>query len=882
MDVTVDYVVTGTATGSGQDYTLADGTLSISSGETSGTVTITDIVDDLFDEDNETVIVTLSNPSNATLGSDNVHTYTINDNDNSPTIDFNIISSKSDEPSPSINITVDVSQTSGREISVDYELTGTATGSGTDYNLENGTLIIDAGENTGVITIPGILDDDIAEEDETIIITLSNPTNAILGDDRIYTHTILANDDDKRPILISTNPKDDSTRVPIDSDIILTFDKAVNCESGTINIGSENNSPAFAVSLPNEIVTGCGTEIITINLPADLEYETDYFVLIEKTVFVDNSGNSFKGISDKTEFNFKTPIVLTDPTLKQPVIDNAKAMMQIATRWVDQNINVISKRMKTSSRQGLSGLKVNLNNNVIDSIRNIGVTELEDDLTELPIIELCTIDSSGPKTDPSVKIKVHLSKTASDDIAVDFNVTGSSGKENLSFGEGILNIEAGLKSAVIIIDGIPQEKFGFVKGDKKIFVNLLESSNALLGNNLVFTHTLTDDPKAWTDPNINYFCITEFDKPKSSEPIVTKSSYNSFTLVTDPQFYDQDTGYVETNPDIEISNIYDEREEAEGVQDFEQIKSSVEEWASDPVKVTAEGELKELIGDWSVWIDGEFGEFTLRKNRHSTRILDERSFHVGIDRLSDGGGLYGFALGLGEAKPINRNHESHVESRNYSLSTYGRFEDGSDALQFILGFSKLEFDSDRLDGKELLKGQREANQIYGSLAFIRSFSSESSNWQISPYLRIDASYTEFDKYSEIGGEAALTFDELTLSNVKASIGTDISYLFEGSKFNAMPYLILEYGLDYSETSSQNMFYTVEGPNINYVLQLDNGVKAHNWEVDLGVILEISTDMTTNLGCRWQGRSDYSSDYASITSNDLSSSEICFLELMLSL
>ena len=439
-----------------------------------------------------------------------------------------------------------------------------------------------------------------------------------------------------------------------------------------------------------------------------------------------------------------------------------------------------------------------------------------------------------------------------------------------------------MKSAVIIIDGIPQEKFGFVKGDKKIFVNLLESSNALLGNNLVFTHTLTDDPKAWTDPNINYFCITEFDKPKSSEPIVTKSSYNSFTLVTDPQFYDQDTGYVETNPDIEISNIYDEREEAEGVQDFEQIKSSIEEWASDPVKVTAEGEIKELIGDWSVWIDGEFGEFTLRKNRHSTRILDERSFHVGIDRLSDGGGLYGFALGLGEAKPINRNHESHVESRNYSLSTYGRFEDGSDALQFILGFSKLEFDSDRLDGKELLKGQREANQIYGSLAFIRSFSSESSNWQISPYLRIDASYTEFDKYSEIGGEAALTFDELTLSNVKASIGTDISYLFEGSKFNAMPYLILEYGLDYSETSSQNMFYTVEGPNINYVLQLDNGVKAHNWEVDLGVILEISTDMTTNLGCRWQGRSDYSSDYASITSNDLSSSEICFLELMLSL
>ena len=215
------------------------------------------------------------------------------------------------------------------------------------------------------------------------------------------------------------------------------------------------------------------------------------------------------------------------------------------------------------------------------------------------------------------------------------------------------------------------------------------------------------------------------------------------------------------------------------------------------MKVTAEGELRELLGDWTVWIDGEFGEFTLRKNKNSTRILDERSFHVGIDRLNNDGNLFGFAFGLGEAKPINRNNESHVESRNYSFSTYGKFDDENNALQFILGISRLEFDTDRLDGKELLRGQREANQIYGSLAFIRSFSSESSNWQISPYLRFDASYTEFDKFSEIGGEAALTFDELTLSNVKASIGTDISYLFVGSKYNAMPYITLEYGLDLS-------------------------------------------------------------------------------------
>ena len=178
-----------------------------------------------------------------------------------------------------------------------------------------------------------------------------------------------------------------------------------------------------------------------------------------------------------------------------------------------------------------------------------------------------------------------------------------------------------------------------------------------------------------------------------------------------------------------------------------------------------------------------------------------------------------------------------------------------------------------------MKGEREANQVYGSLALIRSLSNETSNWKISPYLRIDGSYTEFDKYSEIGGETALTFEELTLSNTKASIGTDISYLFSGSKYNAMPYMTLEYGLDYSKTSSQNMYYTVEGASRNYLLELDDGVKAHNWEVDIGLMLELFPDMNTNIGCRWQGRSNYLSDYSSVSNNDISSSEVCFLELM---
>ena len=143
----------------GTDYTLANGTLTISAGSTSGAITISGIVNDALDEPNETVIVTLSSPTNATLGSDNVHTYTINDNDNPPVVDFNTTSSNGAESVSSKAITVDLSAASSQNVTVNYTVTGTATGGGTDYTLANGTATIAANSTSTTITIASIVND---------------------------------------------------------------------------------------------------------------------------------------------------------------------------------------------------------------------------------------------------------------------------------------------------------------------------------------------------------------------------------------------------------------------------------------------------------------------------------------------------------------------------------------------------------------------------------------------------------------------------------------------------------------------------------------------------------------------------------------------------
>ena len=65
-NVTVDYATSdGTAT-AGADYTATSGTLTISAGSTSATVNVT-VLDDSHDDGGETLTLTLSNPTNATL-----------------------------------------------------------------------------------------------------------------------------------------------------------------------------------------------------------------------------------------------------------------------------------------------------------------------------------------------------------------------------------------------------------------------------------------------------------------------------------------------------------------------------------------------------------------------------------------------------------------------------------------------------------------------------------------------------------------------------------------------------------------------------------------------------------------------------------------------
>ena len=177
--VTVAYSVTGgTATGGGVDYTLASGTLVFFPGVTSQPINIT-VVNDGIDENDETIEVTLSNPTGGVqLGTRTMHTYTILDP--RPTVGFDSGISGAREDSGSSLIPVSLSFAAAEQVSVDYIVVGGTASGGVDYILPSGTLNFAVGEKTKNIPIT-IVPDEIDEAGETVVLQLINASGATLG-----------------------------------------------------------------------------------------------------------------------------------------------------------------------------------------------------------------------------------------------------------------------------------------------------------------------------------------------------------------------------------------------------------------------------------------------------------------------------------------------------------------------------------------------------------------------------------------------------------------------------------------------------------------------------------------------------------------------------
>jgi PKD repeat protein len=214
--VTVGYTTADGTAIAGTDYSVTNGSLTFTPGQTSQTIAV-QVAGDRLDEFDETFFLNLSGVTNATI-TDAQGMVTIVDNDEAPLLsisDTTVVEGDASLLNVNLNatilatngqvviqegnngvvyavFTVSLSAPSAKPITVAFSTADGTAKAGSDYVAVAGTLSFAPGQMTQTITVP-LIGDRIPELTEAFVINLSSPTNAAIADAQ-GTGTISDND----------------------------------------------------------------------------------------------------------------------------------------------------------------------------------------------------------------------------------------------------------------------------------------------------------------------------------------------------------------------------------------------------------------------------------------------------------------------------------------------------------------------------------------------------------------------------------------------------------------------------------------------------------------------------------------------------------------
>jgi hypothetical protein len=273
LDVSVPFSVGGGSTAtSPADYTISASPLSIPAGSTQASLTIT-VVNDGLDEADETVIVNMGSPTNATQGAITAHTVTIADDDDPPTVSWTAAGQSNLESVTTLTVTAQLSTESGRNVTVPFSVAGASTAALTsDYTISAGPLTIPAGQTTASLTIT-VVDDAIAEVpiSETVIVEMGTPTNATATAPTTHAATILDDDEPGDQIFGASGPTTEDGGSATFT-VLLTSQPTVNV---TIDVASDGTAtaPADYTAITPTTVSFSPGQTIAVSVNGDAEDE---------------------------------------------------------------------------------------------------------------------------------------------------------------------------------------------------------------------------------------------------------------------------------------------------------------------------------------------------------------------------------------------------------------------------------------------------------------------------------------------------------------------------------------------------------------------------------------------------------------------------------
>ena len=239
-----------------------------------------------------------------------------------------------------------------------------------------------------------------------------------------------------------------------------------------------------------------------------------------------------------------------------------------------------------------------------------------------------------------------------------------------------------------------------------------------------------------------------------------------------------------------------------------------------PVALTDNEEIEEEEIDttWSFWSEGSVsvGKVGDTTDSHS-KDINTNGITIGLDNKVSDRYLYGYTVRYTNDDVDVGTPGTSLDTDGYSFSTYASLLTGENKfIEGIFGVSKLDLKNVRKSGSNILHGDRDGAQLYGSINYVTVLNR--NNLNISPNIRLDISQTNLKGYTETGTDA-LSYNDQTIKNGTLYTGINLNSVSKFNNINFVPNAGIELGLDFSPSSDASITY-VSDPNTSYMRSID--------------------------------------------------------------
>ena len=244
--------------------------------------------------------------------------------------------------------------------------------------------------------------------------------------------------------------------------------------------------------------------------------------------------------------------------------------------------------------------------------------------------------------------------------------------------------------------------------------------------------------------------------------------------------------------------------------------------------------------DWFDWSEGRFVIGEKNVSNTSSRDIQNYGISFGTDRIDedDRDLMYGYVFQFGKDDVDIGSNGSNLNTNTYSLAAYRtKIKDNDYFTDGIIGLSLLEIDHHRVVNGNKLDGNRDGQQIFGSINFGKRLHDKDLN--LNPSVKLELGYTKLKPFNEktILGSSLADALHYRDQNIKTAIAT-VGVLFDTTEKGDIEEEIinhhgrLEFIGDLSPSSDAEFYYMNDQSTI-YEYKSNNRSK-YNYRIGYGI------------------------------------------------